>query len=340
MSEKRLQHIDVARGIAIICIILGHLGISEINRFVFTFHVPIFYLITGYFIKPEGKMSDFIKGKFRTLILPYISTCIIIIVLSVIINLLSSPNGSVGATALEWLYASLYGAGDTYREPFYIKSIGGIWFLLASFWGTLFLKLILGLKDHLRVFSVIALFLIGYFSRELFWFPLSIQAGMCAALFMYIGYLWKDVYRHIESLTKECRIFLTASAFAVWIFFVIDFKSFWLVHCDIGRGVVDIFSSLCAVLCVMLISKLITEHFTKLSDALAYIGKYSIIMLCAHIVELNLFPWYRIALTIDMSEQVELLVIISGKILWSIAITYLFSRRNLTRRIFGLKPLE
>lgn len=340
MSEKRLQHIDVARGIAIICIILGHLGISEINRFVFTFHVPIFYLITGYFIKADGKMSDFIKGKLRTLILPYVSACIIMIAMSTIIHILTIRDGREAETALSWAYAAIYGSGNSYREPFWINNIGGLWFLLASFWGTLFLRLILGLKEYLRVFAVIALFLIGYFSRELFWFPLSIQAGMCAVLFMYIGHLWKDVYKHIETLTKECKIFLIISAFIVWAFFVIDFESFWLVKCDVGRGVVDIFSSLCAVLCVIFISKLIAEHFTKLSDALGYLGKYSIIMLCAHNVESSLFPWYRISLTLKMPNWVEMMIIIAVKIIWCALITYLFSRRNLTRKIFGLKPLE
>ena len=45
---KRLTYIDIARGIAIICIVLGHLGNNTINRVVFTFHVPIFFFITGY----------------------------------------------------------------------------------------------------------------------------------------------------------------------------------------------------------------------------------------------------------------------------------------------------
>ena len=48
MAEaKRVQYIDIARGIAILCIILGHQGISDVNRVVFTFHVPIFYFINN-----------------------------------------------------------------------------------------------------------------------------------------------------------------------------------------------------------------------------------------------------------------------------------------------------
>ena len=52
--RRRLQYLDAVRGFAMICIVLGHLGIADINRFVFTFHLPIFYLITGYFINKTG----------------------------------------------------------------------------------------------------------------------------------------------------------------------------------------------------------------------------------------------------------------------------------------------
>lgn len=41
--KNRVKYIDIARGIAILCIILGHLGNATINRIVYTFHVPIFF---------------------------------------------------------------------------------------------------------------------------------------------------------------------------------------------------------------------------------------------------------------------------------------------------------
>ena len=39
--KQRKSFIDIAKGIAIISIILGHLGVYQINRVVYTFHVPI-----------------------------------------------------------------------------------------------------------------------------------------------------------------------------------------------------------------------------------------------------------------------------------------------------------
>ena len=40
-ARQRKSFIDIAKGIAIISIILGHLGVYQINRVVYTFHVPI-----------------------------------------------------------------------------------------------------------------------------------------------------------------------------------------------------------------------------------------------------------------------------------------------------------
>ena len=86
MSDKtarggRISYIDVAKGISMICIILGHLNCHAINRVVFPFHVPVFFLITGYFTDRESGLRDFVKKKARTLLVPYFVTCLAIIVI-------------------------------------------------------------------------------------------------------------------------------------------------------------------------------------------------------------------------------------------------------------------
>ena len=178
--QTRIRFIDIARGISIFAIIIGHLGVWSIIRVVFTFHVPIFFLITGYFMKLEPTV-DFIRNKIRTLVVPYAVTCAVIIVCAGIYSFLVGDN--VVAVMLDWLYAAFYGAGDSYTEPFKIKAIGAIWFLWATFWGSLILQLSLKWKVHIRILWILALFTVGYMTaHRLFWFPLSIQAGCCASI--------------------------------------------------------------------------------------------------------------------------------------------------------------
>lgn len=191
-----------------ICIVLGHLGNATINRVVFTFHVPIFFFITGYFIRENGSMKDFIKDKARKLLIPYACTCFAIIVLAIIKNKILFDGSALKSTALEWLYASIYGAGDNYQDPFYIKGIGAIWFLWATFWGSIFLRFSLKMKMKTRMAFIFILFWIGQWTRRFFWFPFSIQAGCCALFFMYLGFLLKEAGgRFRDSIRNQSIIY-------------------------------------------------------------------------------------------------------------------------------------
>ena len=339
-STGRLEYVDVAKGLAMICIVLGHLGSSIINRVVFTFHVPIFYLISGYFISAEEKLSSFIVKKLRTLIVPYYLTCGIIVVLGFLKGLVVSGIGTALADAKYWIYASIYGAGDSYQEPFFIAAIGAIWFLWALFWGSIFLKISLKMKPVFRLAFVIALFLLGYFTRSWFWFPLSIQAGCCATLWVYIGYLFKRSKEIREKLPPQCKYIALLFCIVVWVFFIIQFQTFWLVHCDIGRGVVDIFGSLCASYAVIWIARLIW-HIPGVGRGLAYLGKYSLFMLCIHIIELDLISRERVmwmlSTHIPASPVVIFLIFIIVKLIIIIALTVLASKITFIKRLFGIR---
>ena len=41
-QHQRLEYIDIAKGIGIICVILGHMDNDSIKQFVFSFHMPLF----------------------------------------------------------------------------------------------------------------------------------------------------------------------------------------------------------------------------------------------------------------------------------------------------------
>ena len=66
------------------------------------------------------------------------------------------------------------------------------------------------------------------------------------------------------------------------------------MHCDIGRGIVDVFGSMCACVVVIYISKMVEIKFRIAGKFLAFFGRYSLLVLCVHIIELDLFPWWMI----------------------------------------------
>lgn len=346
LEKRRIQYIDIAKGIAMICIVLGHLGNPQINRVVFTFHVPVFFFITGYFINTSLSVKDFIKNKTRTLLCPYIFTCLAIIILATLEYQVFMGSTAAKQAFWEWIYAAIYGAGDSYSQPFYIKAIGALWFLWATFWGSILMRVLLIVQSRAagtRIIMVLVLFIAGYWSRNLFWFPFSIQAGCCAVLFIYFGYLFRISKEFFKNMPVETKAAGTIFALAVWIDFIRNFRSFWLVHCDIGRGIIDIAGCICGCYIIMLISWYIGKHTHIISRSLSFLGRYSLFMLCIHNTELNIFPWQRVTQKLveyGMPGYFQLYLIIAGKLIVIITCTIACANCNIIRKIFGLPPTE
>ena len=340
-EKKRVQYIDVARGIAMICIILGHLGDMQINRVVFTFHVPIFFLITGYFFKPEKDWKSFLKKKAKTLLLPYVVTSLLVAIINAVKDAVLYHGENPMYCFLQWIQAALYGAGDATPRLWPVAQSGALWFLLANFWGCLFLRVSLSLKQWwIRIPLILLIFSLGYFTREM-WYPLSIQAGGPALVFMYIGVLLSRMKECNKIIPKEAKAAFLVLSIGVGYCFINDFQSFYLVHADIGRGAVDVLSCLCVCYVVLMLSKGLDQYLNKISKPLAWFGKYSILVLCFHLIELNCFPWWKILDKLQhmgLPESWRYTTNIILKFVWVILMTILCANINPLRRVFGLNP--
>lgn len=65
-NKKRLDWIDMCRGIVMILVVLGHTLTynSNLRFIIFTFHMPVLYVISGFVFKPRTlKMSAYKYAK-------------------------------------------------------------------------------------------------------------------------------------------------------------------------------------------------------------------------------------------------------------------------------------
>ena len=70
-NKERTPLYDVAKGICIISVVLGHLGIA--TRFVYFYHLPVFFFISGLFLNAEKySFKDFLLKKIKSLYVPYV----------------------------------------------------------------------------------------------------------------------------------------------------------------------------------------------------------------------------------------------------------------------------
>jgi fucose 4-O-acetylase-like acetyltransferase len=110
MESKRIGYIDLIKTFTIFCVLWGHC-IQQLDNnlippwknpvisYIYSFHMPLFYLLSGFFFKSSLKygLKDFLVRKGVQLILPYLVWCVLrgalLLVYSVIVkgNTLTLP---------------------------------------------------------------------------------------------------------------------------------------------------------------------------------------------------------------------------------------------------------
>ena len=331
-TKNRLQYFDIAKGIALIAVVLGHIGIRSINSVVYTFHLPVFFIVTGYFINKKRSILDFIKNKARYLLLPYALICIIYFFFAKI--------SGIDLSVKQWLVSALYAAGDSYTEPFTVQAIGVPWFLWAAFWASCFLRLSLEFKPQLRILFVGLLFAFGYYTpKYLFWFPLSIQAGACALFYMYIGWLVRSSNISTSLIrTTEYGKVVVIIAFFVWLCFMKNFTAFWMVHSNLGNGFMDIFGSLCGSLIIILLSMVLSKKTYFISKLLSFIGENGILWMTVHKVEHTCVHWTSILnylMQHGFPAEHRKLIYIFIKLIFIFICVFILSRFRFIRVVWG-----
>ena len=312
-EKEEIGHLawpDVAKGICILSVILGHLGSAWINRIVFIYHLPVFFLLAGYFLKKKETEWTFVRKKAKRLLVPYILTCIIIDTVATVKALIEG--NSAWKTFKEWCKAALYGAGDNWTEPFTIKGIGAIWFLLALFFALVTVHYLIDKKYYKGL--IIGIAFIGWFSfdKTKVWLPLSIQAGMLASLYVLIGY----EARKEEFTIHNMHSGLLLSLFLIAVFSIQRFNGFWLVHNYLGNGLLDLFGSLAASVIVIALSMYICRRGAIGKHFLQFLGKNSLTILCAHLIELNVLNMnplslrFSTALSLNNNHGMLLLILL------------------------------
>ncbi len=71
--SQRITWIDCWKGIAIVTVVAGNILDLQLAKYIFWFHMPLFFFISGYLYKENHDYLSFFKKKFLHLIVPYTS---------------------------------------------------------------------------------------------------------------------------------------------------------------------------------------------------------------------------------------------------------------------------
>lgn len=283
MEKKRLAFPDVAKGIAILAVILGH-SLSHyvtdytnlLCNFVFSFHMPLFFIVSGYFY---SNRAGGITKSARTLLIPYLALALFAFFEQVIVN----PDYDIP----KHLFSILYANPSPLRSRELLNNlpvIGMEWFLLALFICRLIYKNIdtFGKKYNIPV-SLLALcvFITGISLNDHVWLPFSIQPAMGAVLFYHIGYELKQrgIMTDNEVRSKSGVVIISA---AIWLCAI--FYGYVRVNANLYNDMLSIVGAVCGSFVILLLSKYIAK-IPVIGKFLTWAGRYSIVIFCVHKIE-------------------------------------------------------
>lgn len=328
----RLAEFDIAKGIAIICVILGHLDVLWLKNLVFPFHMPLFFLISGYFLSINRPWKDFLQRKKESLLIPYFFTGYIIIAAAIPIAMIL--HHSVIVEICRWLMGVLYGNGTDMPSifPNIPTFIGALWFLLALFWASLFTRFIVQYcPRYLAPIVFITLFYIGWSTSDSIWWPWDIQAGMTAALLVYIGHETRT-YNLLKPKPSIGYVILICLFVLSSMYF---YNNLEMSKNHFGNGLFDLLrATLITWLIILFSQKINNSNFAKI---MAWFGTNSIIVFAFHSIELDLIPWSEIIqhlLLIGIPEVFTYLFVVLIKISWACFGIYLVHHSKLLQHVY------
>ncbi len=337
MVKKRIEYIDIAKGIAIILVIIGHTipDGSFVKNYIYGFHMPLFFFVSGYFFR-ERPVKEFVTKQGVRLMLPYAVTAVGIIALSVGKKVLQRNwSGAMHFLKVQSL-AAAYGSGmdmPLYRgSGIIIPDIGAIWFLPAIFFGMLIMNFALKCKHPWAVILVSAA--AGMISVYFVWLPMSIQSGMTASVFLYAGYLSRK-YQIVEKLSRGWIVLiaipLSVLGPCIFGYSVYASNSF-------RYGPVNLLFAFPGILVVLYISKAIESYSPKINGCFRFFGADTLIILCTHCLELKGLTLWRVrdslaARYAGYAAAVYIAFIII-RVAAAAAVVYIKRRSKLLQRLF------
>lgn len=280
--------IDNAKGIAILLVIIGHVsgglkGFWDFN-FVYGIHLVVFFLLSGYTLKKREITKKFLNDKFSKLMKPYFYTCMAVMVTDVINSCILNHNMAIvkitniiGNDLIRSFFAS--GTITSFSSVNLGTRIGAIWFLPALFFAILIIQvLIYYIPNTIYIgFITLVVAIISFITSKFIWFPFSIQSGMLASFFVWIGYEIKN-----KNLLSNVKGFHYVIAFII-VLFGVHYN-----YCGISfatGNMKDLFISPVVGLSGCLLIYLLSTNIRE--GVFSYIGKLSLFILCTHLYALE-----------------------------------------------------
>lgn len=251
--KTRIQWLDIAKGIAIILMVLGHTSIPKVlSNFIWAFHMPLFFIAAGYSTQ-WNKLSirEYVIKKTRTLIIPFIAYSIIILF---IFHLIGHKDFSV------WLKEGWKGYA--------------LWFIPVLYLASLLTRLLQYSKKKIWSWAGGLLLTGGLLSYSHIDLPWTLNTVPYAAFLMIVGDYMKK-YNIIEKYLKWWWIVL---ALMITVF-VSHFWRLDLAWNQIRPVLPLTLGAIAGTVMVFMLSLIVNRRCFRISSILTLIGRETYLIL-------------------------------------------------------------
>lgn len=311
MSDKRSRALDIAKGIGIILVFIGHIGFSEeIVKLIYSFHMPLFFVCSGYLYKTEyDKISirEFIRKKAKSLMYPYFVLGTVIIVYNSLVDVFLKR--FVLIQLGKRVIALLYGA---YIWENNYEYIGTLWFLPALFCAQIVFYAINRIIKNMR-FRAVIIVLITAFGfllsniiirvNKTYDLPFNVRLPFCfdtaltAVVFVFLGYAIKSF-----TFSRQINFTLGVGLLAAGLFLPLFNKRVDILYLQFGNYFLYIFSAALSCTGVIMLCKWVSVFEVKFSP-FEYLGKKSLLLMVVHLYVLSYV--HRVLALIDFDNPIS-----------------------------------
>lgn len=302
MAEKtghRLAYIDIAKGVLIILVVVGHVVTGSnfvtkvLIRVINSFHMPAFFIVTGMLVNNDKLRNQslwlFLKKKAARLLVPYIVFELVGMLWQMF--LLHQNQIDVSIVIRKILTVDCY--------------VGADWFLVALFYAEIMLYGInkfIGKKWYLHI--AVCSFLLMLYLPDGMWLLANIRRTLAAITFILIGIYWRTVFtRDSNLLFMICTIGFVAGAAMNSGTPSINLRLF-------ENPIIFIVCGICGTYVVLFVSRKISG-WRKYSGIFEQCGRASLVIMGTHQnILLPFFMKYRMWTSVWDKTALMLLIII------------------------------
>lgn len=208
MMQKRIDWIDMSKGIGIILMIYGHIHgcLFPAKIWLCSFHMPLFFFLSGitYNSLKYTQLNKLLSNKAITLLIPYALFAIAIFSWRVILQMIGFLNSGVPID-VKYIFRQVLGIFVQIRGTDYGI---GVWFIPCIFISFLFLFVITKVANGNRFMELLlglCSFVIGYSYCRLIGIklPWGLDAAFIGSFFMVVGYIYGKEEKKIAWLNNQ-----------------------------------------------------------------------------------------------------------------------------------------